>query len=197
MKHLFFNTLLIVVALFVTSCKMTDAVVEDEVVMPTIAADSQPITEPEVQLAPKVEVDPEYARSIGSLSGEISYDTFQSDKTDILAIIAQLDTSMRNRDYGKWREYLTPASISYWSSRVNLQVLAARLPDTEVSLRSLGDYFTYMFIPSRIGRSVNEIRYISPTEIKAVQVQNEKDIIYYEFTKIDGVWLVTLPPLKN
>ena len=46
-----------------------------------------------------------------------------------------------------------------------------------------------------MGRNVNEIRYISRTEVKAVEVQDNKDIIYYEFEKIDNRWLVKLPTL--
>ena len=102
---------------------------------------------------------------------------------------------MKNRDYILWCSYLTPGSISYWSNKLNLQVIATKLPKKGIVLRSLGDYFTNVFIPSRMGRNVNEIRYISRTEVKAVEVQDNKDIIYYEFEKINNRWLVKLPTL--
>lgn len=199
MKHLFINILLISALFLVTSCTSTDPVVVEDGVIPTIEDVPRVDDEPQVELAPQVdevpEMDPEYSRSIGELSSEVSYDTFQTDKSDILKIIAQLDESMKNRNYDAWKDYLTPDSILYWSSRLNLQILATRLPDDDVLLRNLSDYFIRMFIPSRMDRVVNEIRYISTTQVKAVQVQDDTDIIYYEFKKMDGKWLVELPTL--
>ncbi len=172
-----------------------------------VQIDEQPVQEgvTVVQEDVKVEVidqasepsedDLEYARSVAGLEGEISFDLFQSDKNEILAIIAKLDESMRNRDYQLWRSYLTPSSISYWSNRMNLQVLSTRLPGDNVVLRDLPQYFTYMFIPSRIGREVTEIRYDSPVAVKAVQVDGNVDLVYYDFVKENGKWLVQLQRL--
>ena len=78
---------------------------------------------------------------------------------------------------------------------MNLQIIATKLPKKGVSLKNLSDYFLNVFIPSRIDRKVTEIRYISPTEVKAVEVQGEKDIIYYEFEKVGEKWLVKLPTM--
>jgi len=110
--------------------------------------------------------------------------------------IADLDKSMKNHDYGLWRNYLTPASITYWSNKLNLQVIATKLPKKGLNLRTLGDYFSHVFIPSRMDRKVSEIRYISTAEVKAVEGDGSKDIIYYEFEKINDRWLVKLPTLN-
>ena len=54
----------------------------------------------------------------------------------------------------------------------------------------------HVFIPSRKISKVDEIRYISKTNVKAVEVREDKSIlVYYYFQKIDGKWLVNLPKL--
>ena len=183
---------LIFTTLFILSCKTTETAA-DTASLQTDGKTSREQTE--AQTAKSAE-NAEYSRSVSALGDKtVSFDDFQRDKTDILAVIADLDKSMKNRDYALWRSYLTPGSISYWSNKLNLQVIATKLPKKGIVLRSLGDYFTNVFIPSRMGRNVNEIRYISRTEVKAVEVQDNKDIIYYEFEKINNRWLVKLPTL--
>jgi hypothetical protein len=61
-----------------------------------------------------------------------------------------------------------------------------------------------VFIPARAGKAVPEIRYISDTYIKAVQVNEpatetteEQSTVYYYFNKINGRWMVHLPPIEN
>lgn len=183
---------LVFTALFILSCKTTEAA-GDKAAVQTGSKTSRAQSEAS---AAKSSENAEYSRSVSALGDKsVSFDDFQRDKTDILAVIADLDKSMKNRDYALWRSYLTPGSISYWSNKLNLQIIASKLPKKGVMLRTLSDYFTNVFIPSRMGRNVNEIRYISRTEVKAVEVQDNKDIIYYEFEKIDNRWLVKLPTL--
>ncbi len=190
---------MILIAIMLVSCSTTEPVrvqVDEQSTQEDVAVVQE---EAQVEIIDKVvepsEDDLEYARSVAGLEGEISFDLFQSDKNEILAIIAELDKSMQNRDYQLWRSYMTPGSISYWSNRMNLQVLSARLPGDNIILRDLSQYFTYMFIPSRIGREVTEIRYDSPVAVKAVQVDGNVDLVYYDFVKENGKWLVQLQRL--
>ena len=194
-KIVFISVLLCAVGLWLQSCKTTGAAVENKAPAKRVHGKTavQKTDEPIVQ-TPEEE---EYSRSTSALSGgtSVSFDEFQRDKAAVLAVIADLDKSMKNHDYGLWRSYLTPDSISYWSNKLNLQVIATKLPKKGLNLRTLGDYFSHVFIPSRMDRKVSEIRYISTVEVKAVEVDGSKDIIYYEFEKINGRWLVKLPIL--
>ena len=190
--HIITAAALIFTTLFILSCKTTEAAGDKAAVQTGGQTPRTQVAAP----AAKSSENAEYSRSVSALADKsVSFDDFQRDKTDILAVIADLDKSMKNRDYALWRSYLTPGSISYWSNKLNLQIIASKLPKKGVMLRTLSDYFTNVFIPSRMGRNVNEIRYISRTEVKAVEVQDNKDIIYYEFEKIDNRWLVKLPTL--
>lgn len=170
-----------------------------------------PVEEPPVEVAqpepetaqpePAVE-DDEYARSVGDVS--IDRNTFVDDKDQVLKIISELDTIMRSKDYNSWVTYVDQESIEYWMLRKNLQKAEKRLPVKGIKLRDLRDYFNYVFIPARAGKTVSEIRYISDSYIKAVQVQESekgKDnalvTVYYYFNKINGRWMVHIPPIEN
>ena len=196
-KLLFISVLLCAAGLWLQSCKTTEEAVEGKTPQTELPSQKKTKKTAESKTVVQTPEDEEYSRSTSALSGgtSVSFDEFQRDKAEVLAVIADLDKSMKNHDYGLWRNYLTPASITYWSNKLNLQVIATKLPKKGLNLRTLGDYFSHVFIPSRMDRKVSEIRYISTVEVKAVEVDGSKDIIYYEFEKINGRWLVKLPIL--
>lgn len=143
-----------------------------------------------------VEEDDEYSRSVGEIS--VSRDTFIDDKEKVLRIIKQLDGIMKDMNYKAWLTYVDDESVQYWSKPANLKTAQKRLPVKGLKLRDLQDYFKFVFVPARAGRTVTEIRYISDTYIKAIQVQDgQADIVYYYFNKIDGHWMVHIPPIEN
>ena len=99
---------------------------------------------------------------------------------------------MKNRDYNGWLNYVTPQSIDYWKQKSHLQAVSARLPGNKIQLKTLEDYFNWVFRLSRQNARVDEIRYISSKLVKAVQVSGNQDIIYYQFEKQNGRWLISL-----
>lgn len=145
----------------------------------------------------KSEAQLEYERATQDLVGEVvSMDTYALDKKIILAKIAELNEVMKSKNYKAWIGYIDRSSVDYWSQKKNLSAVSKQLPVKGLNLRTLEDYFNYVFIPSRMGRRIDEIRYISSTSIKAVQVKNADEvIIFYNFKKVDGEWLVELPVL--
>lgn len=142
---------------------------------------------------PAVQNDDEYHRSVNDV--EVTKETFTEDKTEIMKIISELAGIMSNGDYDSWVKYIDTESVKYWSNPQNLSTASKMLPVKGLRMNNLHDYFTYVFVPSRRGRNVDEIRYISKDYVKAVQVSGSTDIVYYYFNKIDGVWLVHIPPL--
>ena len=137
----------------------------------------------------------EYARSVGNVF--VSRDTFAEDKERVLKIISELDTVMKDFDYKSWLRYVDKETIDYWSRPANLRKAQNRLPVKGLRLNSLEDYFKYVFVPARKGREVTEIRYISDKYIKAIQTGSEQDIVYYYFNKINGFWMVNIPPIDE
>ena len=178
--------MIILFSLLIFSCSSTkeetitqpeEPAIIDEIKLPEII--ETPIEEPIIEEIPAIpEEDQEYSRAIENSGLDISKETFEIDKSEILSIIAKLDAIMKHRDYASWLNYLTDESRTFWSNQKNLAVVSQRLPIKNYRLKDLKDYFEKVFIPSRIGRVVDEIRYISPTKVKAVQYTKEQDIIY-------------------
>ena len=173
------------------SCKTTDvAVSENELSQ----SDNVSVTE-----RAKVEEDnrdegyAEYSRSTQDV--DVPRDVFSFDKNSILTVISSLSEVMDKYNYEEWLKYIDTASIKYWSNKNNLAQASKRLPIKGQMLNNLYDYFRFVFVPSRRGRDVDEIRYISLDQIKAVQMREEQDVVYYNFIKVNGNWMVKLPTL--
>ena len=144
----------------------------------------------------------EYHKSVGNLT--VSKDTFESDKAEILRTIESLKTIMSDFDYQSWLLYIDNESKVYWSKPANLKKAQGKLPIKGLQLRTLQDYFKYVFVPSRAGRNISTIRYESENYVKAVQITSldsseteEKYTVYYYFNKIDGHWQLHLPEIDG
>ena len=139
--------------------------------------------------------DDEYLRSTQALSAEelVTKDEFAEDKAEILRIIKELQKVMEKEDVEAWLKYVDKDSKTFYSNPANIRKVNKKLPNKAIVLNGIGDYFKYVFIPSRKNREITEIRYISKTNTKAVQV-NEDDSItrYYQFIKVNGKWYVQL-----
>ena len=175
-----------------------EPVVEEPVVeepAPVIAEPEPVIEEPAA--------DDEYERSVGAVS--VDRNTFAGDKEEVLRIISELaeimTDSASNKSYNAWLGYVEQSSKDYWKLRKNLQLAQKKLPVKGIRLQTLQDYFKHVFCPARRGREVTEIRYISDTYIKAVQVHKAEGAalseaqvtVYYYFNKINGHWMIHLP----
>lgn len=155
-------------------------------------------TEEQINTEAQIKDEAEYLRSINNIQTEeiITKEEFAEDKTEILRIIQELSVIMQEHDVTSWLNYITPESKIFYSNPVNLKKAQKKLPNKMLQLNTIKDYFNYVFIPSRKISKVDEIRYISKTNVKAVEVREDKSIlIYYYFQKIDGKWLVNLPKI--
>ncbi|OJF77696.1 MAG: hypothetical protein BKP49_01590 [Treponema sp. CETP13] len=179
---------------FAVSCKSTSS--KSQTINESVDSKNNLITESNQIIEPKqleknIHSD-EFNRSTTNLKNEISEDTFQEDKKAILEIIKELNIIMAKKDYESWTKYLTKSSITYWSNPSNLAMISKKLPISGYTLTSLEDYFKLIFIPARLGREVTEIRYLSKDYVRAVQVREDSDAIFYSFKKIDGKWFLKL-----
>ena len=141
------------------------------------------------------EDEEEYLRSTKDLSEEelVTKDEFAEDKAEILRIIKELQKVMEKEDVEAWLKYVDKDSKNFYSNPANVRKVNKKLPNKAIVLNGLGDYFKYVFIPSRKNREITEIRYISKTNTKAVQVNEDGSITrYYQFIKVNGKWYVQL-----
>ena len=141
------------------------------------------------------EDEEEYLRSTQALSADefVTKDEFTEDKAEILRIIKELQKVMEKEDVEAWLKYVDKDSKNFYSNPVNIRKVNKKLPNKAIVLNGIGDYFKYVFIPSRHNREITEIRYISKTNTKAVQVHEDGSITrYYQFIKVNGKWYVQL-----
>ncbi len=139
--------------------------------------------------------DDEYIRSTQALSAEelVTKDEFAEDKAEILRIIKELQKVMEKEDVEDWLTYVDKDSKNFYSNPANIRKVNKKLPNKAIILNGIGDYFKYVFIPSRKNREITEIRYISKVNTKAVQVNEDGTITrYYQFIKVNGKWYVQL-----
>ena len=144
-------------------------------------------------------VNEEYLRSTKALTEEsVTVEEFENDKAEILKIINELKVIMDNGDKTKWLTYIDPDSINYYSNHTNLRKVREKLPNKQIQLHGIGDYFKYVFIPSRKNSNIDEIRYISKSNIRAVKIREDKsELVYYNFVKNDNKWYVHIPTLSE
>ena len=143
--------------------------------------------------------DDEYLRSIANLdvAEAVSKQEFTDDKNEILQIISDLAFIMETKDTLAWLNYIDEDSKEYYKNPVNLRKAQRKLPNKLIELKTIEDYFKFVFIPARKNSQIDEIRYISKTHVKAVQLREDMpDAIYYEFKKSKGKWLVYIPPVS-
>ena len=142
--------------------------------------------------------DDEYMRSIAALNEplSISKKEFEDDKHEILETISELAIIMETKDTLAWLGYIDEPSKEYYKNPVNLRKAQRKLPNKLIELKTIEDYFKFVFIPARRNSHIDEIRYVSKTHVKAVQVREDSDAIYYEFKKENGKWKVYLPPVS-
>ena len=191
------------------SCGSKPEAVQEEVTAPEVIEDipeEAPVIEETLSDDDGVELinedvslvdedEEEYLRSTKDLSDEelVTKDEFAEDKAEILRIIKELQKVMEKEDVEAWLKYVDKDSKNFYSNPVNIRKVNKKLPNKAIVLNGIGDYFKYVFIPSRKNREITEIRYISKTNTKAVQVHEDGSITrYYQFIKVNGKWYVQL-----
>lgn len=202
----FLFLLILPISFLLFSCGSTPKVEEKEIQAPEeviVQEEPEEIFDDsdDVILIDEVVVDEseeEYLRSINNLQAEeiVTKSEFEEDKAAILAIIENLAEIMEEEDFNAWMNYISKDSKTYYSNPKNIRKAQKKLPDKTLQLYGIKDYFKHVFIPARKNRRVDEIRYISKSYVKAVQVKDDSSIVvYYYFVKENGKWIVHIPEL--
>lgn len=169
--------------------------VSEEVKEPEVVSEDDEVELIDEEVTIVDEEEEEYIRSTKDLSEEelVTKDEFNEDKAEILRIIQELQKVMEKEDVEDWLSYVDRDSKNFYSIPANIRKVNKKLPNKAIVLNGIGDYFKYVFIPSRKNREITEIRYISKTNTKAVQVNEDGSITrYYQFIKVNGKWFVQL-----
>ncbi len=102
----------------------------------------------------------------------ITMQDFRQTKSEIEAVVEDLNQITKERDYSRWLDYLDPAYRKTLSDRSYLEQISNSLPqalkDRRVRLTTLKDYFDYVFVPSRQNIRVDDIQFITPSRVYVI-----------------------------
>ena len=80
-------------------------------------------------------------------------------------------------------------------SGFNAKKVSEALPVKGIKLKSLKDYFTYVFVPSRQNVRVDDIKFVSPTRVDVIMKQANVSLLVYGLENISGSWKLIPPKL--
>lgn len=152
------------------------------------------ITEPHdnTQLPPK-DVPPEEEVVATFDTVTITKATFLNTKSEIQVVVEALNTITYARDYNKWLTYLSDEYRATYSDPATLDSVSASLPIKGVKLKSLRDYFIYVFVPSRQNMRVDDIQFVSPTRVYVLmEIAPGSQAAIYILEKFNGLWQLVL-----
>ncbi len=123
----------------------------------------------------------------------ITKEEYDSTKSDIQALIQELNTIIRTQNYNAWVDHLGPKYMAAISSPAFLARVSesARLKNQKIVLRDLKDYFIYVVVPSRANDRVDDIEFIGQNRVKAFTVtEKNQRLRLYDLEKTDQGWKI-------
>jgi hypothetical protein len=119
----------------------------------------------------------------------ITKKTFENTKTEMQVVVDKLNKITLDRDYKSWLEWLSEEYYRTYSDPVTLETVSASLPIKNIKLRTIKDYFNYVFVPSRQNMRVDDIQFISPTRVYVImEITPKSPAAIYILEKTDEGW---------
>ena len=113
-------------------------------------------------------------------------------KSEIEEVVKKLNEITAKKDYGRWRYWLSKDYIKEFSKPEVLKKTSEGLPSNlkGKQLKSIEDYFYYVFVPSRQNGRVDDIEYLTPTKVRVWKIEPTRKLIFYNLEKMDDRWLL-------
>ena len=153
----------------------------------------EPPMKPEPVKEPVVEVKPEPVEEKNTVISEfegvtITKETYDQTKTEMEKIVEKLNRITATKDYAQWTTFLSEEYKQQYSQPLTLRKVSEALPVKGIKLKSLRDYFMYVFVPSRQNVRVDDIRFVSPTRVDVIMKQANVSLLVYGLENINGSW---------
>ncbi len=123
----------------------------------------------------------------------IPREVFDSTKTDVQMLIEKINGIIRDRDFDAWVSYLGRGYREALSDEAFLKRVSEFnvLKKQQITLRTLGDYFTYVVVPSRANDRVDDIEFIGQNRVKAFTVNAKGERLrLYDLEKTANGWKI-------
>lgn len=168
--------------------EMTEDVPEKEMVKAPEQVEEK--KEPVVQEI-KVEPQHEIIAEFGDV--KITKKDYHDTMNELKVIVEALNKVAATSDYTKWLTFLSEKYKRTFSEVTTLNKTVEGLKKKNVTglkLRSLQDYFKYVFVASRQNIRVDDIEFISPVRVNVLMITGGKRLLVYDLEKINGRWLL-------
>lgn len=152
--------------------------------------------EPDAVQEEPVQAEPVHSKDdvIAEVEGvTITRETYDQTKSELEKVVDQLNKITATKDYNKWIEFLSLQYRHDYSNPAVLKVVSETLPIKGIKLKSLKDYFTYVFVPSRSKIRVDDIQFLTPQRVNVIMKKGEDAVIIYGIENTDGSWKLISP----
>lgn len=159
------------------------------------AAKPEPVVEkkePVAEVKPVEEKDTVIAEFEGVTITKATYD---QTKTEMEQIVEKLNRITATKDYAQWTTFLSDEYKQQYAQTFTLNKVSEALPVKGIKLKSLKDYFTYVFVPSRQNIRVDDIKFVSPTRVDVIMKQANVSLLVYGLENASGSWKLIPPKL--
>ena len=161
---------------------------------PEPAAEQEQKTEPQITAEPVSVPNNEVIARFDDVI--ITKETYDQTKAEIEKLVDQLNAITASKQYAKWIELLSEEYKTEYSKAATLKIVSEALPVKGIKLKSLQDYFLYVFVPSRQRIRVDDIRFISPTHVDVIMKQGSTSLLIYSISNVSGSWKLVAPRHK-
>ncbi len=191
--------ILIVSAILSFSCVSKEAAVQPEPApeVPAVKEEATHIDEtpppakPEPQKSPKPE-EPREAEPEPAF--EVTREVYNQTFDEMRVLINKLNKIIADKNYGKWKYYLSEEYIRTYNNRKILREISENsqiLADNNIVLNNLKDYFEWVVVPSRSKASVDDIVFVDEDHLMVYMMIRDQRSILYQLEKIQGRWLIS------
>ena len=139
--------------------------------------------------------------------GSVTQEKYETTKTDVQALIAELNRIIKARNYNAWRSHLSDSYFEEMSSPAFLeertdelykrdQIVASNLGRDprkvqKKILRTPRDYFDSVVVPSRSNDRMDDIDFVSENRVVAYTVDSRgQRLILYDLELINDQWMI-------
>lgn len=195
MKKTFYFLGLCLVVILIGSCASAPETKPAPVVETQVNEEKpQQVEKPVEEVKPKVETPkPADEEVVAQFEGvSITKKDKEIAKSEIEEVVKKLNDITAKKDYGRWRYWLSTEYKKEFSKPDVLKKTSEGLPAAfkGKQLKSIEDYFYYVFVPSRQNGRVDDIAYLTPTKVQVLMMTSTQKLIFYNLEKIDDRWLL-------
>ena len=145
---------------------------------------------PHVHEVPAPEpIEPEVVENVFD-PGMITQEEYETTKADIQHLVAELNRIIRARNYNAWLTYLSHDYRVRLDSREFRAGLIERFPAFRGRINNISDYFNLVIVPSRNNDRVDDIEFITHSQVRAYTETQHGRFILYDLEYINDRWLI-------